>query len=162
PQTPEQKSRENLKGAGTEAVSLVLKQTFSDLWVEALRKNSSSQTLLDSLVEYIRLARTFHGENPNMIFLEDFAKRGEKLFETIEALQISYKEPEEFLLSQVGRVSSDPKPLKAFLEIQKLVYDTIKTETKLMPEESHAYDKIVELLKRFNSPKGSPTEAQVV
>lgn len=161
PKTPEERSRKNLQGAGTASVSLVLKQTFSDLWVEALRKNTSSQALLDSLIEYARLARTFHGEHPDMLFLEGFAKRAEKLFETIEALHISYKDPEEFLLSQIGRVSSDPKPFKTFLEIQKLVYDTLRAETKFTPEESQVYDKIVELLKKFQIPKGNPTENQI-
>lgn len=154
-------SPKGFQGAGSAQVSMVLKKTFSDLWVETLRKISSSQRLLDSLVEYTRLARTFHREHPEMQFLEDAAKRSEKLFEIVEGLQVSYTDPEGFLIAQIGRSASDPRELKAFLEIQKLVLDYLKTETALSSEESQVYDRINELLRRLDSGQGTPSENQV-
>ena len=154
-------SPKTFQGAGTAQVSMVLKKTFSDLWVETLRKTSSSQRLLDSLVEYTRLARTFHREHPEMQFLEDAAKRSEKLFEIVEGLQVSYKDPEGFLIAQIGRAASEPKELKAFLDIQKRVLDYLKTETALSPEEAQVYERITDLLKRLDSGQGTPSENQV-
>ncbi len=155
-----QSDGETFKGAVPAQVSMILKKTFSDLWIEILRRNASSQRRLDFLVEYSRLARAFHRDHPEMKFLEDAAKRSEKLFEIVEGLQVSYKDSEGFLITQIGKATSDPKELKAFLEIHKRVFEYLKTETALSPEESQAYDRVNDLLKRLELGQASPSENQ--
>lgn len=151
----------SLKG-GSQSISLILKATFRDLWVNALRRNSSSKQLLDALVDYSRLARNFYREHPEMTYLKLNADRADELFEVISGLGLSYRDPEDFILSQIGKVAADPRPLKVFLETQKRIFDLLRAETPLTPEESRLNERVVEMLRKLTPTSGEASEAEVV